>query len=68
MSRGEVWSGKSCCKLARAPLSRHACNTDFSNDDLRTLCRQNGKQTLFHCVERHALGFPCCDKALLSST
>ncbi|XP_026471185.1 reversion-inducing cysteine-rich protein with Kazal motifs-like [Ctenocephalides felis] len=63
MSRGEDWSGRSCCKLARAPLCRHACSTGSSDDDLKTSCRRSDEQTLFDCVERQALGDECCGSA-----
>uniref|UniRef100_A0AAR5QAX4 Kazal-like domain-containing protein n=2 Tax=Dendroctonus ponderosae TaxID=77166 RepID=A0AAR5QAX4_DENPD len=63
MSRGDSWTGRSCCAIPYSESCRRACVTATSPDDLTRSCRRSDEITFFTCIDKQQVGELCCNDA-----
>ncbi|KAJ8968089.1 hypothetical protein NQ317_005572, partial [Molorchus minor] len=63
ISRGDSWSGRTCCALPNSESCRRACITATSTSDLIKGCRHSDEIAFFGCLDRQKDGDECCNNA-----
>ncbi|XP_054265987.1 reversion-inducing cysteine-rich protein with Kazal motifs [Macrosteles quadrilineatus] len=63
MSRGDSWSGKTCCNLPQSDRCQQACIKASSRKDLIHNCRQSDEIAFFSCLDKQQMGEECCATA-----